>query len=318
MASSKIENKSSKACNKKSSWLRFKTSLPLTLMALPAVIYIFIFNYIPLYGLVLPFKDYKPRVGFFGSEWVGLKNFEFILNNDQLMLAVRNTLLYNVVFIILGTAFSVFVALMLYEMSRKSVKIYQTSIFIPHYISWVVAAYVFAVFLDMDYGILNKIITAFGGDPVMWYNDPKFWPPILTIAHIWKGFGYSAVIYYAALMGLDKSLFEAAELDGAGKLKQMWYISLPGIKNMIVMLFIMHIGKIFYNDFGMFYNITQDSSLLYSTTDVVDTYIYRTLITLGDVGISSAVSMLQAVLGFILVIVSNTIANKVDKDSALY
>lgn len=318
MASEKIAKNMPKSGNKKGGWLRFKSSLPLTLMALPAVIYIFIFNYIPLYGLVLPFKDYKPRLGFLASDWIGFENFKFLLNNEQLMLAVRNTVLYNIVFIILGTSVSVFVALMLYEMSRKSVKIYQTSIFIPHYISWVVAAYVFAIFLDMDYGILNKIITAFGGDPVMWYNDAKYWPPILTIAHIWKGFGYSAIVYYAALMGLDKSLFEAAELDGAGKLKQMWYISLPGIKNMIVMLFIMHIGKIFYCDFGMFYNITQDSSLLYSTTDIVDTYIYRTLINLGDVGISSAVSMIQAILGFVLVIVANTIAKKVDEDSALY
>lgn len=315
-------NKNAKAVSapreKKGAWSRFKSSWPLTLMALPAVIYIFIFNYIPLYGLVLPFKDYKPRLGFLGSEWVGLRNFKFILNNDQLMLAVRNTILYNAVFIVLGTAVTLMVALMLYEMSRRSVKIYQTAIFIPHYISWVVAAYVFMVFLDMDYGILNKLVKMFGGEAVLWYNDPKYWPAILTVAHIWKGFGYSAVIYYAALMGLDKSLFEAAELDGAGKLKQMWHISLPGIKNMIVMLFIMHIGKVFYGDFGMFYNISQNSSLLYETTDIIDTYIYRTLINLGDVGLSSAVSMVQAVLGFILVIVANTIATKVDSDSALY
>ena len=309
MASSKLTKKSSEPRRHKGAWLRFVKSLPLTLMALPAVIYIFIFNYIPLYGLVLPFKDYKPRLGFLGSPWVGFKNFRFILHNDQLMQAVKNTVLYNVVFIVLGTSVSLAVALILYEMTSRSVKIYQTAIFIPHYISWVVAAYVF---------ILNKLITVFGGDPVLWYNDPKYWPPILTIAHIWKGFGYSAVVYYAALMGLDRSLFEAAELDGAGKLGQMWHVSLPGIKNMIVMLFIMHIGKIFAGDFGMFYNISQNSSLLYKTTDIIDTYVYRTLINLGDVGLSSAVSMVQAVLGFILVVVANTIANKVDSDSALY
>ena len=313
-----MSSKKDKASDKKKSFTRFKKSLPLTLLALPAVIYIFIFNYIPLYGLVLPFKDYKPRRGFFGSEWVGLKNFKCILNNNQLMLAIRNTLLYNMVFIVLGTAVSIAVALMLYEMSRKSVKIYQTAIFIPHYVSWVIAAYVFMVFLDMDFGILNKIITAFGGEAVFWYNNPKYWPPILTFAHIWKGFGYSAVVYYAALMGLDASLFEAAELDGAGKLKQMWHISLPGIKNIIIMLFIMHIGKIFHADFGMFYNLPLNSPLLYETTDVIDTYIYRTLINLGDVGLSSAVSMVQAVIGFILVVVTNTIVNKLDKDSALY
>ncbi len=318
MASKTVTEIAQAAPKKKQGWTRFTKSLPLTIMALPAVIYIFIFNYIPLYGLLLPFKDYKPRLGFFGSEWVGLKNFKFLLNNDQLIKAVGNTIVYNIVFILLGTAVTLAVALMLYEMSKRSVKIYQTAIFVPHYISWVVAAYVFMVFLDMDYGILNKIITAFGGEAVLWYNEPKYWPTILTIAHIWKGFGYSAVIYYAALMGLDKSLFEAAELDGANKLQQMWHISLPGIKNMIVMLFIMHIGKVFHGDFGMFYNISQNSSLLYETTDIIDTYIYRTLINLGDVGISSSVSMVQAVLGFILVVVANAIANKVDKDSALY
>ncbi len=318
MSAKKTTKKAEAPLSQSSRASRFKKSLPLTIMALPAFLYIFIFNYIPLYGLVLPFKDYKPRLGFLGSKWIGFKNFEFLLNNEQLIHAVKNTLMYNVVFIILGTAISVFVALMLYEMSRTSVKIYQTAIFVPHYISWVIAAYVFMVFLDMDYGILNKIITSLGGDAVLWYNNPKYWPVILTIAHIWKGFGYSAVIYYSALMGLDESLFEAAELDGAGKLKQMWYISLPGIRNMIIMLFIMHIGKIFNADFGMFYNISLNSPLLYKTTDVIDTYIYRTLIELGDVGLSSSVSMLQAVLGFILVITTNTIVNKIDSDSALY
>lgn len=299
-------------------WLNFKKNFPLTLLALPAAIYMLIFNYIPLYGLVLPFKDYKPRLGFFKSGWIGLTNFKFLLNNRQLTIAVKNTLIYNAVFIVAGTVVCIIVALMLYEMSARSVKIYQTIIYIPHYISWVVAAYAFMVFLDMDYGILNKIIKAFGGEAVLWYNTPKYWPPILVFAHVWKGFGYSAIIYYAALMGLDKSLFEAAELDGAGKLRQMWHISLPGIRSMIIMLFIMHIGKIFNADFGMFYNITLNSSLLYEKTDVVDTYIYRTLINLGDVGLSSAVTMVQAVLGFVLVVMANTIVTKLDSDSALF
>lgn len=317
MASNTDVMKTRAVPKKRTWWSTFKKYLPLTCLAVPAIIYIFIFNYIPLYGLVLPFKDYKPRLGFFKSEWVGLKNFKFLLNNEQLMHAVKNTLLYNFFFIVLGTAVCLIVALMLYELSRRSVKIYQTACFVPHYISWVLAAYVVLIFLDMDYGILNKIITFFGGNPVLWYNDPKYWPFIIVISYIWKGFGYTAIIYYAALMGLDSSLFEAAELDGANKLQKMWHISLPGIKNMIIIMFIMSIGKVFNSDFGMFYNLPMNSALLYPTTDVIDTYIYRTLINLGDVGISSAVTMVQSVLGFILVMVTNSIVNKIDSDSAM-
>ena len=157
-----------------------------------------------------------------------------------------------------------------------------------------------------------------GKEAIAWYNKPECWPVILIIAEIWKGMGYNAIIYYASLMGTDKSLFEAAKIDGAGKLKQIWYISLPSIKPMIIIMTILKIGKIFYGDFGLFYNFTLNSSLLYSTTDIIDTYVYRSLITLGDVGMSSAAGFYQAVLGFILVITTNFIVNKIDSDNALF
>ena len=294
----------------------FKKNLPLLILTLPSVLYLFVFCYIPLYGLVLPFKNYDYSLGFLKSPWAGFDNFKFLLNNESVALATRNTILYNIAFIILGLIMSVAIALMLYEMCAVFVKCYQTILFLPYFISWVVA-YAAKVFLDIDYGLINKILLSMGKEAIAWYNKPECWPVILITAEIWKGMGYNAIIYYASLMGTDKSLFEAAKIDGAGKLKQIWYISLPSIKPMIIMT-ILKIGKIFYGDFGLFYNFTLNSSLLYSTTDIIDTYVYRSLITLGDVGMSSAAGFYQAVLGFILVITTNFIVNKIDSDNALF
>ena len=296
----------------------FKKNLPLLILTLPSVLYLFVFCYIPLYGLVLPFKNYDYSLGFLKSPWAGFDNFKFLLNNESVALATRNTILYNIAFIILGLIMSVAIALMLYEMRAVFVKCYQTILFLPYFISWVVAAYAAKVFLDIDYGLINKILLSMGKEAIAWYNKPECWPVILIIAEIWKGMGYNAIIYYASLMGTDNSLFEAAKIDGAGKLKQLWYISLPSIKPMIIIMTILKIGKIFYGDFGLFYNFTLNSSLLYSTTDIIDTYVYRSLITLGDVGMSSAAGFYQAVLGFILVITTNFIVNKIDSDNALF
>jgi len=293
----------------------FKKNLPLLILTLPSVLYLFVFCYIPLYGLVLPFKNYDYSLGFLKSPWAGFDNFKFLLNNESVALATRNTILYNIAFIILGLIMSVAIALMLYEMRAVFVKCYQTILFLPYFISWVVAAYAAKVFLDIDYGLINKILLSMGKEAIAWYNKPECWPVILIIAEIWKGMGYNAIIYYASLMG---TLFEAAKIDGAGKLKQIWYISLPSIKPMIIIMTILKIGKIFYGDFGLFYNFTLNSSLLYSTTDIIDTYVYRSLITLGDVGMSSAAGFYQAVLGFILVITTNFIVNKIDSDNALF
>lgn len=312
------KNYLSKGTRVGSKWRRFKNSLPLTLLALPGIIYFIIFKYVPLYGLVLPFKDYKFAKGFFGSEWVGLKNFKFLLNNDQLNIAIRNTLIYNFIFIILGIVVSVTVALLLYELTSRYIKVYMTVLYLPFYISWVVVAYVARGFLDMDYGLLNNLRGLFGAEPLMWYSNPAYWPAIIIIANVWKSFGSNAVLYYASLMGTDKSLFEAAKIDGASKLQTIMHISIPSIKSVIIMMTILSIGNIFYGDFGLFYNLTLNSSLLYPTTDIIDTYVYRSLVGLGDMGISSAVCFLQSVLGFILVLTTNFVVNKIDEDSALF
>ena len=297
---------------------RFRKNLPLLLIALPAIIYLFVFNYIPLYGLVLPFKNYQYSKGFFGSEWVGLENFKILLNNKQVLIATRNTFFYNLTFIIVGTCVAVVLALMLYEMTSRFVKLYQTMLLLPHFISWVIVAYVALVFLDMDAGLFNGVRKLFGAEPILWYNSPKYWPPLIVIFNVWKSMGFSAIMYYASLMGVDQELFEAAKIDGAGKLKQMWHIAIPSIKPLIITLTILNIGKIFYGDFGLFYNLPQNSPLLYSATDVIDTYVYRTLTVLGDMGISSAVGFYQSVLGFILVLLTNWVVNRIDSDNALF
>lgn len=296
----------------------FRKSFSITLLALPGIALIFIFNYVPLYGLLLPFKNYKFDLGIWNSPWVGLDNFKFLFNGNSIQRALRNTLLYNLVFISLGTFISVVLALMLREISRRFVRVYQTVLFIPFFISWVVAGFAFRGLFDMDYGVVNKVLMFLGETPIMWYNEPKYWPFILVIVSIWKGLGYGAVIYYAALMGVDAEYYEAATIDGAGKLRQAISISIPMIKPIIFILVILQIGRIFYSDFGLFFNVTLNSSQLYPTTDVIDTFVYRSLIDLGDIGMASAAGFFQSTVGFILVLLTNYIAKKFNPENSLF
>lgn len=296
----------------------FTKNLELTFLALPALVFVFIFSYIPLYGLILPFKNYTYDKGFLGSPWVGFSNFKFLFTSDSLWTITRNTVGMNLLFIIIGNVCSIAIALMLFEVSRKAVKLYQTLMFLPYFISWVVVTYVFFAFLDMDHGFINKMLELFGKDPVMWYSEPGYWPFILVIAAVWKGIGYGAIVFYTGLIGIDPGYYEAAIIDGANRLQQVFYISIPLIKQLIIMIVIMQIGKIFYGDFGLFYNVTLDSSQLYPATDVIDTYVYRNLRTLGDFGMSSAAGLYQSLVGFILVMVTNTIVRKIDRESAMF
>lgn len=303
---------------KKGRWYFFKKNLPLTMLALPTIILFIIFKYVPLYGLVLPFKNFKVNLGLFGSKWCGFENFKFLFGGNSILIPLRNTILYNIVFIFGGLVITVTLALLLFELSARQVKFFQTAYLIPYFISWVVAAYAFNAFLDMDSGILNVILKKIGMKPVMWYNEPKVWPYILTFANFWKASGYSALVYYAALMGVDKALFEAATIDGAGKFKQIIHISIPMLKPMIIMMTILNVGNIFYSDFGLFYNVTLNSSLLYHTTDVIDTFVYRALTGTGDIGMSSAACFLQSIVGFVCVVTVNLIVRRIDNENALF
>lgn len=298
---------------------KFIKSLPLTLLTLPTIIFIILFKYLPMYGLVLPFKNMSTfSAGFFNSEWCGFDNFKFIFSGTDALVALRNTLGYNFAFIIVHIVVGVAVALMLFELRRGYIKVYQTIIFLPHFISWVVSAFILEGLLNADYGVINQILASFGQEKISWYTDAKYWPYILTILHIWKGMGYNILLYYAALIGINPEYYEAALLDGASKLQQIRYISIPMITKTIVVLFILHMGKIMRADFSLFYNVPKDISLLRSTTDVLDTYVYRAMTQLGDIGMSSAVAFFQSVVGFVLVILTNVIAKKFDEESSLF
>ncbi len=296
----------------------FKKNWQLTALAIPAVIMIFIFNYLPLYGLIIPFKNYIPRLGIAGSEWVGLQNFEFLIKTGTIWGAVFNTIAYNLAFLFIGVIIEVCIALMLYELSKRAVKVYQTALLVPYFLSWVVVAYVLNTLLDKQHGILNNLITFFGGSEVMWYNEPKYWPFIIVLTYLWKQMGYGAIVYLASLSGLDSAYFEAAKIDGATKLQQIRYISLPLLRPVITIMLILGIGKIMKGDFGLFYNVTMDSPLLYPTTDVIDTYVYRSLMNVSDLGMSSTTGFVQSVFGFILVVTTNKIVDKIDPSNALF
>jgi putative aldouronate transport system permease protein len=290
----------------------------LIFLALPGVILIFIFCYIPLYGLILPFKQYRYDLGFFKSQWSGFVNFKYLFHGNIVLRVVRNTICYNVVFIVLGQFLSVAFGLMLFELGRKSVKLYQTILFIPYFISWVVASFAFSALLDMEHGVLNEILQWLGKEPVLWYNEVKYWPFILVIVAVWKGLGYSSIIYYAALMGVDQELYEAARIDGASKLRQIRHISIPMLAPMITMMVILAIGRILNSDFGLFYNVPLNSHMLYSVTDVIDTFVYRSLMDLGDMGMASAAGFCQSVVGFFLVITVNYVVKKINSENSLF
>lgn len=292
-------------------------------MVLPATIWFVIFSYIPMFGVVIAFKDLKLRgKGFLdsiiSSKWVGFRNFEFLFKTQDAWVITRNTVLYNLVFIFLGLIVSVSIAIILTEISHKKLgKLLQTGMFLPYFLSMVVISYFVFIFLS-DKGLMNNIITSLGGKSVGWYLDPRPWPIILVVTNLIKGAGYGSVIYLASIAGIDRSYYEASMIDGATKRQQIKYITLPMLKPVMIMLTLLAIGGIFRGDFGLFYQVPRNSGVLYPVTDIIDTYVYRSLATLGDFGMSSAAGLYQSVVGFVLIMLSNYIVGKLDNDSALF
>lgn len=294
------------------------------LMILPGTIWFLIFAYLPMFGTVLAFKDFRISPdGFFASvlnsEWVGFKNFEYLFTTNDAYIITRNTILYNLAFIILGLVIAVGFAIMLSELVNKcTAKVYQTGMFLPHFLSWVIISYFAFTFLSVDKGTLNQIITYFGGEPISWYSEAKYWPFILVFVGIWKGVGYNSVIYLAAITGIDKSYYEAAVIDGASKWKQVRYITIPLLKPLMIILTILAIGGIFRSDFGLFYQLPKDSGALYPVTNVIDTFVYRGLMNMGDIGMSTAAGLYQSFVGLILILVANYIVRRIEKDHAIF
>lgn len=296
-----------------------RESIPWFIMCAIPVLLVFVFNYLPMIGTIIAFKDYRYDLGILGSNWVGFKNFEFFFQSNVFARITINTLAYNFAFIIVSTASSILVALLLYEVtSRARTKLFQTILITPHFMSWVVAGSMVYAILQPQNGFLNTILNVFGIESINWYAEPNKWPAILTVTYVWKNVGIDSVIYYAALMGLDASLFEAAKIDGATRTQTTKSIIIPCILNLIVMLTILKVGNIFRADFGMFYQIPRNVSILYEKTDVVDTYIFRSMREVGDMGMSTAIGLLQSVVGFILVLVTNWASKKIDEDYGLF
>lgn len=290
----------------------------LLLLALPALIYFIIWHYVPMFGLILAFKNYTYDAGIFGSEWVGLDNFKFFFLSQDAWRITRNTVGYGALFIVLNAVTSVTVALLLNEVkSRAAIKTYQTIMILPNFLSWVIVGFIAYILLNPSIGVLNQFLDFIGVGGKDWYSEPKYWPVILTIAHVWKSIGMNTIMYYAALLGVNQELYEAAEIDGANALQRCWYISVPELVPLMTMLSILAVGNIFRGDFGLFYQIPRDVGALYSTTDVIDTYVYRGLRT-GDIGITSAVGFFQSFVGVILVVTTNAIVKKIEPDNAMF
>lgn len=296
-----------------------KGHLQLYSLCVIPMLLIFVFNYLPLYGLLIAFKDYKYSKGIWGSEWVGFDHFKFYIQSNDFTRTTWNTLELNAIFIVCGIAAAVLTAVLLFELSsRKAVKTYQTILITPHFMSWIIASYMVYAILSPEYGLLNKIIEAFGGTAVQWYALPEAWTWILLICSIWKHLGMDTVVYYAALMGIDTSLFEAAKIDGANKVQIAWYITIPTLVPLITILSILKVGNIFRSDFGLFYQVTRDMGSLYERTDTIDTYIYRVMRQIGDLSMSTAIGFLQNIVGFTLVMLTNYIVRKIDPSRALF
>ncbi|GBF76503.1 sugar ABC transporter permease [Paenibacillus sp. 598K] len=292
--------------------------MELTVLALPAVIAIFVFAYLPMGGLILAFKDFRYNLGILGSQWVGLKNFEFLFTSDTAFRITRNTLLYNATFIVTTMVAALIIAILLNEISKKWLKLYQTAMFLPYFLSWVVVSYIAMALFDQSNGFLNQLLQGMGMEPKPWYQDASVWPYILTLTNLWKAVGFSALIYYAGILGIDSSYYEAATIDGASKFQMALKITIPLLAPLLIILFIISIGNIFRADFGMFYFIPDDSKFIYATTDVIDTFVYRSLRQLGDVGMSAAVGLYQSVIGFFLVLGANLVIKKIDEDNSLW
>ena len=299
---------------------RIRRWLPLYLMMLPGALYLIVNNYLPMAGLVIAFKQVDFKKGIFASDWAGLKNFEFLFASDDAALITRNTLLYNLVFIVLNTVLGILLAIFICDVaSKKLKKIYQSAILFPFLMSMVIVGYIVYAFFSMQSGIVNKtILPALGMDPIFWYNEPKYWPAILIFVNAWKGVGYGCLIYISSINGIDPTYYEAAELDGAGKLKQIWHITLPCILPSVITLTLLNIGRIFYSDFGLFYQVPRNSGMLFSTTNVIDTYVYRGLMQQNNIGMSSAAGFYQSIVGFALVLISNLVVRRVSRENALF
>lgn len=298
-----------------------KQDAELTLLALPTTIWYILFCFLPMFGIIIAFKNFKISGGFLSnvvnSPWSGFKNFEFLFKSNDAWIIIRNTLGYNIIFIILHIVIPVALALMIGMLhNRRAGKVYQTMMFLPYFLSWVVVSAVGWAFLSFDKGIVNQMLVNMGSDPINWYMEPKYWPYFLIFMNVWKGLGYGMVVYLATITGIDKTYYEAAVIDGASIWQQTRFITLPLMKLVIVMMFILAVGRIFYTDFGLFFQVPRDANSLFNVTTTIDVLVYKQLKT-ATVGMASAAAFVQSVLGCITILTANWIVRRLDPDSAM-
>ena len=283
----------------------------LYMMLLPGIILLVLFQYIPKFGIILAFKNFRYDLGIFGSKWCGLDNFKIFFQTPDAWLITRNTLLYNLVFIFLGLVLSVTLAIAFNEIRGKMfAKTCQTIILMPHFLSYVIVAYLAFAFLSIENGVLNKtILPMLGMKPVNWYSESKYWPFILVFVRMWKTVGYNSIVYLAAIAGIDKSYYEAAQLDGANKWQQIIHITLPGIRGTIGLLFIMGVGGLLSSGVEQIWLLRTPGNM--SLADTLDVYVLRIGIQGGQFGYATAIGLIQGVVGLVLVVVCNRICKKI-------
>ena len=300
--------------------VRWKWMLPFYIMMLPGLLYFLINNYLPMAGIVMAFKKINYSKGIFGSDWNGLANFEFLFASGQFGTMVRNTILYNALFIVVGTVLAIGVAILLNEIRSKIAnRFYQTIILLPYLMSWVVVSYLAFAFLSNETGFINNsILESLGVSKINFYQEPKFWPFILLFVNEWKNVGFSLIVYLAAIVGISHDYYEAARVDGATRWQQITRITLPCLKPTVITMFILSVSKMFYSDFGLFFQVPKNSGILYSTTMTIDTYVYNALMKQNNPGMSAAAGFLQAIVGFVLVISANALIRKISREDAIF
>lgn len=295
-----------------------KENRQLLILMIPATILLLIFNYAPFAGVYMAFVDYNPNLGIFDSPFVGLENFKFFFTSKDAIRIIRNTLGYSLAFLMVDLIFAVGLALLLYNLhSKRGIKIYNTIVLLPRFLSWVLVAFIVYIVLSPSHGLANNIIEALGGTGLKWYSKAEYWPFILIIVHIWQSVGMNSLFYYSSLMSLDESLLEAAKLDGANKWHQIRYVIIPHLIPVMVVIAILAIGKSFSGDFGLFYQVPKDVGMLYETTDIINTYVFRALQD-GSFEKSTAIGLFQSLMGLILVVITNTIVRRISPENSLY
>ena len=297
---------------------RGRINVPLFLMLLPGLIVMLLNNYLPMFGLVFAFRKMDNVQKVFGSGWNGIENFRFLFKSGAVWRITRNTIGYNLIFIVVGITLPIFMAICLNELrNKKGAEIYQSIYFIPHFLSWVVVSYVVFALLSGDYGAINNLLVKSGHDKIMWYMKKNYWPFILVIVNTWKWTGYDTIVYLASVTGINQELYEAAAVDGATRLQQIIHITIPSLVPLCITLVLLRLGRMFYTDMGLFFQVPKNTGLLFNATDTIDTYVYRAFIVTGNIGLSAAAGFCQSVLGLIIILGFNALVRKYDKDSAI-